>query len=140
MKFARIDLSKTNYTRADKFSFLTIHNYAELNEIYIKYCRYKQFESVMPLFIDNTMEIIGYYDSDYDSPLIGFSLIKCWNRDSVECVQFAWDYAQPSYRLGITSLENECAVYKARGFKYLYLGQDAEYKRQFDGYELLGPI
>jgi hypothetical protein len=140
MKFARIDLSKTNYTRADKFRYLTVHDYAELNKIYIKYCRYKQFESVMPLFVDNSMEIIGYYDGDYDSSLIGFSLIRCWDRDNAECVQFSWDYAQPSYRLGIVSLENECAVYKARGFRYLYLGQDAEYKRQFDGYELLGPI
>ena len=70
MKFARIDLSKTNYTRADKFRYLTVHDYPALNKIYIEYCRYKQFKSVMPLFIDNTMEIIGYYDS----ALIGFSL------------------------------------------------------------------
>ena len=136
MKFARIDLSKTNYTQTDKFRYLTIHDYPELNEIYIKYCRYKQFPSVMPLFIDNTMEILGYYDS----ALIGFSLIRCWDQYNAECIQFAWDYEQPSYRLGIVSLENECAVYKARGFQYLYLGQDAEYKRQFDGYEVLGPI
>jgi len=136
MKFARIDLSKTNYTHTDKFKYLTIRDYAELNEIYIKYCRYKQFSSVMPLFVDNTMEIIGYYDSG----LIGFSLIRCWDQDNAECVQFAWDYKNPEYRLGIVSLENECAVYKARGFRYLYLGQDAEYKRQFDGYEVLGPI
>lgn len=136
MKFARIDLSKTNYTRADKFRYLTVHDYPALNKIYIEYCRYKQFKSVMPLFIDNTMEIIGYYDS----ALIGFSLIRCWDLDNAECIQFAWDYKQPSYRLGIISLKNECAVYKARGFKYLYLGQDADYKSQFDGYEILGPM
>ena len=57
-----------------------------------------------------------------------------------ECYQFCWDYANPELHIGMKSLRNECAIYKARGFKYLYLGHPAEYKSQIDGYELLGPI
>ena len=55
-------------------------------------------------------------------------------------MQFAWDYANPKLRLGIESLKNECAVYKARGFNYLYLGLADEYKSQLDGFELLGRL
>ena len=40
---------------------------------------------------------------------------------------------------GIKSLKHECALYKARGFKYLYLGGADEYKKQIDGFEILGP-
>jgi hypothetical protein len=136
MKFARIDLSKTHYSTVDNFQYITDPDRDELNRIYTEYCRYKQFDSVMPLFIDRTMEIIGYYDVG----LIGFSLIRCWDEENVETIQFAWDYQNPRHRLGIVSLENECAVYKARGYRYLYLGEDAEYKRHFDGYEILGKI
>ena len=52
---------------------------------------------------------------------------------------FAWNYKNPVLKLGIESLKNECAIYKNKGYKYLYLGQAAEYKK-IDGYEELGPI
>ena len=39
----------------------------------------------------------------------------------------------------IKSLESECAYFKARGFKFIELGLDAPYKREFDGYEIMGP-
>jgi arginyl-tRNA--protein-N-Asp/Glu arginylyltransferase len=95
----------------------------------------------MPLFdlhlYDRYSDIIGYID---DSELVAFSLIKRFNPCDAEAIQFAWDYENPDLRLGIISLQHECAIYKDRGFKYLYLGEDLEYKRQFDGYEILGPI
>ena len=43
------------------------------------------------------------------------------------------------YNLGIKSLKNECAIYKKRGFDYLYLGQADHYKTKIDGFEILGP-
>ena len=43
-------------------------------------------------------------------------------------------------RLGIESLQTECAIYKARGFKYLYLEQAHLYKQDMDGFEILGPL
>lgn len=143
MKFSRIDLSKTNYSKINNWTYLipTEKCINKCQIIYQKYCRHKQFDSVMPLFdlhlYDRYSDIIGYID---DSELVAFSLIKRFNPCDAEAIQFAWDYENPDLRLGIISLQHECAIYKDRGFKYLYLGEDLEYKRQFDGYEILGPI
>jgi hypothetical protein len=112
-----------------------------LKEIYKKYCIYKKFESVVPLFdgmiFDKFTDIVGYYADD---KLSAFSLIKRYDRENAEALQFAWDYKNPDLRLGIESLKHECAYYKNQGYKYLYLGLADEYKSQIDGYELLGPI
>lgn len=95
----------------------------------------------MPIFLsevmDNNTDIIGYYDN---KQLVAWSLLKKFDTQSVECVQFSWNYAVPDLRLGIKSIEHECAYYKQLGFDYLYLGKTSEYKCQFDGYEELGPI
>lgn len=94
----------------------------------------------MPIFPEEYSEpnndVIGYYDN---TKLVAFSLIHRYNNKNAEAIQFAWDYSNPKLKLGITSLKNECAVYKARGFDYLYLGGADEYKRQIDGFEILGP-
>ena len=113
----------------------------QLNEIYTKYCRYKNFNSVMPLFEKHYMnpivEIIGYIDNDN---LVAFSLTTILDKENCEGTQFAWDYENPKLYLGIESLKNECAIYKARGFKYYYLGTADNYKEKIDGYELLGKL
>ena len=115
--------------------------FPEMFEIYSKYCEHKQFSSVMPLFEqqfrDVSIEIIGYFSN---RKLVAFSLIKLYDSDNVEALQFAWDYANPKLRLGIESLKNECAKSKARGYKYLYLGSADEYKSQIDGFEILGKL
>lgn len=141
MKYCRINLNKTNYTIED---FKYIHDsklWPKLFEIYQSYCKYKKFESVMPLFeqqfYDPMNEVIGYYHLD---ELVAFSIIKIYNNENAEALQFAWNYVNPELQLGIKSLKNECALYKHRGFKYLYLGQAAEYKSQIDGYEILGKL
>lgn len=144
MNYCRIDLSKTNYIQMpDTNCRYIVHEsmYPECFDIYRKYCEYKQFSSVMPLFEqqfqDIYTEILGYFSN---RRLVAFSLVKKYNLTNAEAVQFAWDYANPKLRLGIESLKNECAIYKARGFKYLYLGQVDEYKSQLDGYEVLGKL
>lgn len=144
MKYCRINLSKTNYTQMPSNNCrYIVHEsmYPECQEIYRKYCKHKQFDSVMPLFDqqfqDVYTEIIGYFSN---RKLVAFSLIKKYDLENAEALQFAWDYANPKLRLGIESLKNECAMYKARGFKYLYLGLADEYKSQLDGYEILGPL
>jgi hypothetical protein len=144
MKYARIDLSKTNYTAmsVDNFNFINqVSLISKLFEIYQKYCRYKKFPSVMPLFYqqfcDASIDVIGYY---HKQQLVAFSLIKKYDLENAEALQFAWDYATPNLRLGINSLKNECAIYKAQGFKYLYLGSADDYKSKLDGYEILGPL
>jgi hypothetical protein len=113
----------------------------QLKEIYRKYCSHKQFDSVVPLFegmiLDRYTDVIGYYPKDKIS---AFSLVKRYDRENAEALQFAWDYNDPELRLGIESLKHECAYYKSQGYKYLYLGLADEYKSQIDGYEILGPL
>lgn len=116
-------------------------NVVELDRIYHTYCRYKKFPSFMPIFdseyTDYKNDVIGYYD---DNKLIAFSLIRRYDRHDAECVQFAWDYSDPKLRLGIASLKHECALYKDRGFRYLYLGEADEYKAEIQGFEIMEPI
>jgi hypothetical protein len=141
-QFARIDLSKTNYS-ADQVDwyYITEPDPAVLDDIYRTYCIYKHFASVMPMFhsryTDPMTDIIGYRE---EGKLVAFSLIKRYDEHNALCDQFAWTYHNPKTRLGIESMKTECAIYKARGFDYLYLEQAHLYKSQIDGFELLGPI
>jgi hypothetical protein len=141
MKYCRIDLSKTDYCTLNNFRYLYHFDVRELNRIYKEYCEYKQFTSVMPIFdiqyYDDNTDVIGYYNNN---KLVAFSLIKTYDNKNAECLQFAWNYKEPDLRLGIESLKNECAVYKAQGFDYLYLGHADEYKSQLDGYEIVGKL
>lgn len=140
MLFARINLYKTNYTALDNWQYITDPDTVELDNLYRTYCRYKKFRSFMPIFdseyTDPSSDIIGYY---HNNKLVAFSLIKRYNELNAECVQFAWDYANPELHLGLKSLRNECSIYKSRGFQYLYLGGADEYKKQIDGFEITGP-
>ena len=141
--YARIDLSQTNYELMSPFYYgiITKPSVGQLENLYNQYCVYKKFKSVMPIFpeeyTDPSNDVIGYYD--FEGKLVAFSLLRRYNNENVEAIQFAWDYKNPEMQLGIASLKNECAIYKAKGFKYLYLGNADEYKRQFDGFETLGP-
>lgn len=140
-QFARINLSKTSYTETCDWAYLTDPDADQLNSIYRTYCQYKRFDSVMPIFhseyTSTSNDVIGYY---HNKQLVAFSLIHRFDDENAECVQFAWDYSVPKLRLGIRSLENECAVYKQRGFKYLYLGGADEYKKKINGFEILGEL
>jgi arginyl-tRNA--protein-N-Asp/Glu arginylyltransferase len=142
MIYARINLERTNYTVLQfDWEFIRDPNIATLNTIYTQYCRYKKFPSVMPIFDreyqDPFNDIIGYYDQN---ELVAFSIIRKYDLDNVEAVQFAWTYHDPKQSLGIASLKHECALYKKLGYKYLYLGGADEYKSKIDGFEILGSI
>ena len=141
MKYARVKLSQTNYVTMDNWNYITDINIQQLNELYKKYCVYKDFDSVLPIFdsqyLDKSVDIIGYYDSD---TLIAFSMVRRYNEKNAELLQFAWDYVKPELMLGIESLKNECAIYKSRGFDYLYLGGAEKYKRFLDGFEIIGKL
>jgi hypothetical protein len=140
-QFARIDLSKNTDQIVVKWAYLTDPDITVLNDIYRTYCIYKHFASVMPIFdsqyTDPDTDVIGYYDNDQ---LAAFSLIKRYDNENALCAQFAWNYKRPKLRLGIESLKTECAIYRERGFKYLYLDQAHLYKQGITGFELLGPL
>ena len=142
-QFARINLEKTNYTETVDWRYLepTVDVCNQLCEIYRTYCIYKHFGSVMPMFpsrfLDPMAEIIGYYDNNQ---LVAWSLIRKFDNQNALCDQFAWVYHKPKLRLGIETMKTECAIYKARGFHYLYLEQAHLYKSEIDGFEILGPM
>ena len=141
MIFSRINLNDTNYQPSVTWAFLNAIDPQRLNDIFVAYCRYKNFTSVKPIFeseyTDPSNDVIGYY---HNAKLVAFSIIHRFDYENAECIQFAWNYEEPKLRLGIESLKTECAIYKERGFKYLYLGLAHDYKREIDGYEELGPL
>ena len=140
-QFARINLAQTEYPASCDWYYITDPDIAQLNDIYKRYCIYKHFASVMPIFDSRytaaNTDVIGYRDGDQ---LVAFSLIERYDNKNALCAQFAWDYKTPKLRLGIKSLQTECAIYRARGFEYLYLEQAHLYKQSMQGFELLGPL
>lgn len=140
-QYARIDLSKTSYQPTVAWEYLRDPNIAQLRDIYKTYCIYKHFASVMPLFdsqfTDPATDVIGYREHGH---LVAFSLMKRLDHENVMASQFAWTYHNPRTRLGIESLKTECAIYRDRGYKFLYLDQAHLYKQGLEGFELLGPI
>jgi hypothetical protein len=140
-QFARIDLSKTNYKINVEWMYMPHPDISALNAIYRAYCTHKRFASVMPIFdaryLDPMTDVIGYYDK---AKLVAFSLIRRYDEHNALCDQFAWTYHNPRMRLGIETMKTECAIYRARGFKYLYMEQAHLYKSEIDGFEILGPL
>lgn len=142
MKFCRINLVETDYDimPASRWGYIREKDVSSLDQIYKSYCKFKNFDSVMPIFdsqyLDESIDIIGYYDNEN---LVAWDMIKVYDNENVEALQFAWNYENPNLRLGIESLKNACAIYKQRGFKYLYLGLTANYKKEIKGYQELGP-
>jgi len=143
-QFARIDLVKTAYTPSVAWQYITGRDpetLSQLDDIYRTYCIYKRFASVMPMFhsrfCDPMADIIGYYDNNQ---LVAWSLIRRFDQHNALCDQFAWTYHNPKMRLGIETMKTECAIYRERGFQYLYLEQAHLYKSEIDGFEILGPL
>jgi hypothetical protein len=137
---ARIRLQETTYQPTVDWEYLREPNIPVLKDIYRTYCIYKHFASVMPLFdsqfTDAMTDVLGYKEQ---GTLVAFSLIRRLDDQNVLASQFAWTYHNPRTRLGIESLKTECAIYRDRGFEYLYLDQAHLYKQGLDGFELLGP-
>jgi hypothetical protein len=140
-QFARINLAQTTYDPTVTWEYLLEPNIAQLRDIYRTYCIYKHFASVMPLFdsqfTDPDTDVIGYREQ---GELVAFSLMKRYDTENVLASQFAWTYHNPRTRLGVESLKTECAIYRNRGYKFLYLDQAHLYKQGLEGFEILGPI
>ena len=140
-QYARICLQKTTYQPTVSWEYLRDPDIPMLKDIYRTYCIYKHFASVMPLFdsqfTDPMTDVIGYKEQ---GTLVAFSLMRRLDDQNVLASQFAWTYHTPRTRLGIESLKTECAIYRDRGFTYLYLDQAHLYKHALAGFEILGPL
>lgn len=141
MEFGRIDLTKTTYSITLEAQLLDSVPVNEINRVYKEYCLYKDFKSVMPLvpgrFLIPGTEVFGYYDRD---KLIAWSMYRIWDNESIVADHHAWDYNTPSLRLGIRSLQNECAIYRERGYRYMYFESFEPYMLGLEGFEILGTI
>ena len=142
MIYARINLAANSDTQMlEGWKCLSTPDPILLDLIYLRYCRYKKFQSYMPIFtseyFDPNNDVIGYYDGDN---LIAFSLMRRYDTENVEAIQFAWNYENPKLSLGIKSLRHECALYRDKGFKYLYLGEADEYKSHISGFEIMRTV
>ena len=139
--YCRVDLTKTKYKEI-QYEVLDESYFDEINEIYKNYCKYKGFDSAMPLFIEDIQqtntEILGYRNDD---KLIAFSLILLYpSKQSVTADQFAWDWKDPGLKLGYKSIRSECARYKRLGYNYFYLGDYYDYKAELAGFEISKPF
>lgn len=141
MQFARIDLTKTTYTASIDCCILDPVPVEDLQRVYREYCRHKNFHSVMPMipgrFLVPGTEVFGYYDQQQ---LVAWSMYRIWDQESVVIDHHAWNYQNPRLRLGIRSLENECAIYRNRGFKFMYFESVEDYMFTLQGFEILGPM
>lgn len=138
-QFGRIDLTQTTYQADLDGGVLDPVPVNELLRVYRDYCTHKNFLSVMPMipgrFTRPCTEIIGYRDRDR---LVAWSMYVLWDDQNILSDHFAWDYKNPRLRLGIRSLEHECALYRERGFRYMYFEAVEPYMINIQGFEILG--
>jgi len=140
-QFGRIDLGNTDYVAVTDWEIFSDPPIEELLRIYREYCRHKHFLSVIPMipgrFLDAATDVIGYRDQ---GRLVAWSMIRRWDQHNVLSDHFAWDYRNPQLRLGIRSLETECAIYRDRGYRWMYFESIEPYMLDIKGFETLGPI
>jgi hypothetical protein len=140
-QFGRINLAKTHYKPNTDWVLFQDPPVSKLLAIYKDYCRHKRFLSVVPMiperFTESGTDVIGYQDQGC---LVAWSMLRRWGDHSVLSDHFAWNYRNPRLRLGILSLETECAVYRERGFQWMYFESVEPYMLDIKGFEILGPI
>ena len=140
-QFGRIRLEVTNYVIELDHEMLDPVPIDDVLRVYRDYCTHKHFQSVMPMLPGRLTapdtEIVGYRDHDR---LVAWSMYRIWDQENILCDHHAWDYRNPRLRLGRRSLENECAIYRDRGYRFMYFESVAPYMLDLQGFETLGPI
>ena len=141
MKFGRIDLTKTTYNIILDAHLLNPVPVDEINRVYKTYCLYKSFKSVMPMiagrFLIPNTEVFGYYEQE---KLIAWSMYRIWDKENIVIDHHAWDYNNPKLRIGLRSLENECAMYRNQGYRFMYFESIEPYMLKLQGFEILGNL
>jgi hypothetical protein len=140
-QFGRINLEATTYVRDLDAKSLDPVPINDVLRIYRDYCAHKHFQSVMPMIPGRLTapgtEIIGYQHRD---ELVAWSMYRIWDAENILSDHFAWDYREPRLRLGIRSIETECAIYRDRGYRWMYFESVEPYMLDLQGFEIMGPI
>ena len=139
-QFGRINLADTTYQQYLDCELLQPVPIDAVLRVYRDYCVHKHFQSVMPMIpgrlTAEQTEIIGYHDQDR---LVAWSMYRIWDSKNILSDHHAWDYRNAKLRLGIRSLENECAIYRDRGYRFMYFESVQPYMLDPQGFEILGP-
>lgn len=139
MEFGRINLTNTTYEITLDAQLLKPIHIEEINRVYKEYCLHKKFKSTMPMipgrFLVHNTEVFGYYEQ---GKLIAWSMYRIWDSENIVIDHHSWDYKNPKLRIGIRSLQNECALYRNRGYKYMYFESVEPYMKKLQGFEILG--
>ena len=102
--------------------YLTHHNFSD-------YYMWSSYD------IDDKETFYCYYDAD---KIVAWSV---WSKygHSVDNWQFAWDYGDPSLRLGTYSLDHEIRIAHEKKYNWFYLGESyatsSAYKSKIAGFE-----
>jgi hypothetical protein len=142
-QFGRIDLQQTQYETAQDLEWTVLEPVPveQVQQVYQDYCAHKRFQSVMPMIAGRltapNTELFGYY---CNTRLVAWSMYRIWDNENVLSDHFAWNYRNPQLRLGIRSIENECAIYRDRGYRYMYFEAVEPYMLDLQGFEILGPL
>jgi hypothetical protein len=140
-QFGRIDLAATTYQADIDYQYLDPVPIDAVLAVYRDYCAHKHFQSVMPMIPGRLTapgtEIIGYHDNNR---LVAWSMYRVWDAENILSDHFAWDYRNARLRLGIRSLENECAIYRDRGYRWMYFESVQPYMLDITGFEILGQL
>jgi hypothetical protein len=138
-QFGRVNLAATRYQPVTDWEILVDPPVDRLNEIYRDYCRHRHFQSVMPMIAARYRapgtEIIGYRDQ---GEIVAWSMYRIWDPENILSDHFAWDYRNPKLRLGIESIKTECAIYRDRGYQWMYFESVEPYMLDIEGFEILG--
>jgi hypothetical protein len=138
-QFARIDLQSTTYQRELDAQLLDPVPINTVLRIYRDYCAHRHFQSVMPMIPGRLTapgtEVWGYHDQ---GNLVAWSMYRIWDSDNILSDHFAWNYQNPRLRLGIRSIETECAIYRDRGYRWMYFESVEPYMLDLQGFEIMG--
>jgi hypothetical protein len=141
-QFGRIFLPSTGYAQQVNGVVLDPVPVKEVLRVYREYCLHRHFQSVIPMvpgrLTASDTEVIGYHDAA--GKLIAWSMYRIWDSESILSDHFAWDYRDPRLRLGIRSIENECAIYRDRGYRWMYFESVEPYMLDLEGFEIMGPM
>ena len=115
----------------------------ELERVYIKYLKYKNFALVGgyldACFVNMESKVVGEFRED--GVLRGFVISRLHHESAkaMTSIQFCWDYENPRLFLGKFSIIKEIEYCKEKGFDYLYMGDGyqsmCEYKSSLPGFE-----
>ena len=134
----RTKLTNTNYSKLTNVAILNKpYPVGALDKIYDTYCAHRHFKKYFELgvFLDSDI-LFGYYEGHN---LTAWSKLRHYAKESIESVQFVWDYVNPTSHLGLSSLRHEIAWAKESNYEYFYMGAGYEknsiYKSDIDGFE-----